>query len=161
MTISEYLGWFDEVLEPTEPMVRLVEASFLDWRPTERSFSVGQLIAHLPLALRFNAQVLRQEEGLPTIREILVRNRRHPAASVDEALSMLRQGIAEFKGAVEQMTDGEFQTKIISTPQKGSIPVWRFGAFVLEHHIHHLMELHLSLRILGIPVNTRTLYSGS
>ncbi len=160
MTSDQYLVWFDEVVEPTENMMRMVEANFSDWKPTERSFSIGQLIAHLPLALRFNAMVLRQQEGLPTLREILIRNRRHPSATVDEAVSMFQEAMSEFKVSVRAYNNQEFQSKIIATPQKGSVPVWRFCAFVLEHHIHHLMELHLSLKILGIPVDTKTLYSG-
>ena len=160
MNQSEYLGWFDEVIEPTEGMIRRVEDGFADWKLTERSFSIGQLMAHLPLAISFNARVLRQDAPLSSVREILIRNRRHPTASVEEALSMLGGAVGEFKDAVGKFTDAEFQSKIIPTPQKGNVPVWRFCAFVLEHHIHHLMELHLSLKILGIPVDTRSLYTG-
>jgi hypothetical protein len=73
----------------------------------------------------------------------------------------LQESATEFKNAVGLYSDETFQKKIILTPQIGNVPVWRFCAFVLEHHIHHLMELHLSLKILGVPVDTRSLYAGS
>ena len=161
MTSADYLIWFDEVVAPTEPMIRLVEPGFIDWKPTERSFAIGQLISHIPQALHFNAGVLQEKKGLPSLRGILTANRHQPSATVEESVALLRDGIRVFKEAVRTLEDRQFQTKVISTPQKGDITVCRFCLFVVEHHIHHLMELHLSLKILGFPVDTRSLYTGS
>ncbi len=160
MTIVGYLAWFDEVVAPTEPMIRLVEDRFLESKLTERSFTIGQLIAHLPRSLRFNTKVLQAKEGLPTMREILLSNRRHPSSTVEESVDLLKESILLFKAPVNELDDDQFQKKIISTPQMGNVVVWRFCVFVLEHHIHHMMELHLSLKVLGLPVNTKTLYAG-
>ncbi len=160
MTIAGYLTWFDEVVAPTEPMIRLVEDRFLESKLTERSFTIGQLIAHLPRSLRFNTKVLQAKEDLPTMREILLSNRRHPTSTVEESVDLLNKSILLFKEAVNELDDDQFQKKIISTPQMGNVVVWRFCVFVIEHQIHHMMELHLSLKVLGLPVNTKTLYAG-
>jgi hypothetical protein len=40
------------------------------------------------------------------------------------------------------------------------LPIWRFAVFVAEHHLNHKMELHMYLRLLGVKVNTGTLYAG-
>lgn len=161
MTLQDYLRWFDEVVGPTEPMIRRVEEEQLGWQLTEGSFTLGQLIAHIPIALQFNARVLLQEGGLPTIREIMVSNRRHVAVNAEASIRTLHRATGLFKGNLLKLGEESFQSKIIATPQKGEIPVWRFAAFVLEHHIHHLMELHLSLKVLGEKVHTGTLYVAS
>ena len=161
MTRTEYISWFDEVLAPTEPMILLVDESSLSWQLTDRSFTLGQLIAHIPMSLQFNARVLAQEAFLPSIREILVSNRRHVAMNADAATRAFRRTALLFREEVERVEESDFAVRRIQTPQKGEIPVWRFCTFVLEHHIHHLMELHLSLKVLGLSVNTRTLYVGT
>lgn len=161
MTQAEYLSWFDEVVQPTESLFRRVPSDKLGFQITPRSFTIGQQLRHIPASFAYMAKVVNQEE-LPykSVREILVANRRHPSATVDEAVEGLKHASDVFKQAIGRLSEDQFQNGIIDTPQKGSIPYWRYGAFALEHHIHHLMELHLCLRILSIDVNTKTLYEG-
>jgi uncharacterized damage-inducible protein DinB len=161
MTKAQYLAWFDEVLQPTEPTFRLVPPDKVDFKLTEKSFTIGQLLSHIPGALSFFAKVMNQEE-LPfkSLREIMVANRRHPSANVEEGIHFLELSVASFKRALERLTEEQFQTAELDTPQKGRVAYWRYCAFALEHHIHHLMELHICLRSLGVEVNTKSLYYG-
>jgi uncharacterized damage-inducible protein DinB len=161
MTKAEYLAWFDEVLQPTEPTFRLVPPDKLNFKLTEKSFTIGQQLSHIPAAFAFMAKVINQEE-LPfkSVREILVANRHHHSVTVEQGIEHLNASMATFKGAVEKLSDEEFQRGLVDTPQKGRISYWRYGAFALEHHLHHLMELHLCLKMLGADVNTKTLYAG-
>ena len=160
MTIDQYLSWFDEVIRPTEPMFRLVPDSKLDWRLTPTSFSLGQLISHMPRALWFNARVVDQA-GIPlkSIREILIANRRQPSSSVDDAVTSLYGSVTDFREAVTRLGNDRFQSAMLETRQRGPTLAWRHCLFTVEHHIHHLMELHIGLKSLGVNVNTRTLYS--
>lgn len=160
MTVQQYLGWYDEVLAPTERMIRLVPPDKLGWKLTENSFTLGQLIDHLGKALWFNAKVLGGEEWpLKSMREILVSNRRHSEATIEGAVEAFEKSRQRFRDVVERLGDETFQTGEINTPQRGRHHVWRFAAFVVEHHIHHLMELHICLKVLGVKVHTGTLYS--
>jgi len=79
---------------------------------------------------------------------------------VEEAVADMRRATARFKEAVNALQENQFQHDELDTPQKGRVPYWRYCTFALEHHIHHLMELHLNLKVLGIAVNTKTLYAG-
>ncbi len=161
MTIQEYFSWFDDSVRTTEAMYHLVPGDKLGWKPTETSFTLGQLIEHMPKALWFNARVIASEEWpLKSMREILVTNRRHQTATVDEGLTHLVEWSTEFKQAVKNLGDEKFQHGDINTPQWGTLPIWRFAIFVLEHHLNHKMELHMYLRLLGAEVNTETLYVG-
>lgn len=160
MTIREFFSWFDDVLRTTGAMYRLVPPDRLDWKPTENSFTLGQLIEHMPRAFWFNSKVMANEKWpLKSMREILVTNRRHPSAAVGEALEHLALWSQEFKQAVQNIGDEKFQRADVNTPQLGTLPIWRFAIFVLEHHLNHKMELHMYLKLLGVPVNTKTLYA--
>lgn len=160
MTRQQYLSWFDEVTAPTVPMMRLVPADKLGWKLTEKSFSLGQLMDHVGKAMSFNAKVLACEDlPLKSMREILVANRRTPETAVEQAVAQFEAGCRRFKEVVQGITDESFQSDSIDTPQRGKMDKWRFASFVIEHHIHHLMELHIGLRALGISVNTRSLYT--
>lgn len=161
MMLHEYLSWFDDVLKATEAMYHRVPSDKLDWKPAQSAFSLGQLIEHMPKALWFNGTVIASEEWpLKSMREILVSNRRHPAATVEEALLHLGESSTAFKSTVNNLGDEKFQRAEVNTPQWGVLPVWRFAVFVLEHHLNHKMELHMYLRLLGVKVNTESLYVG-
>jgi uncharacterized damage-inducible protein DinB len=161
MTKAQYLSWFDEVLQPTEPTFRRVPSDKLEFRLTERGFTVGQLLSHIPASLRFFSIVLNNEEPpLKSMREILVANRRQGSATVEEGVRYLTSATHAFKQSVEKLTEDQFQNDLLDTPQKGRVHYWRYCAFAIEHHIHHLMELHLSLKVLGVDVNTQSLYVG-
>lgn len=160
MTLTEYLMWFDEVVGPTERMMRLVPEDRLDWRLTEKSFTLGQLLAHIGRSLGFFALVVRGHD-LPfkNMREILVGNRRQEPLTASEAVVELSKHAAAFKDSLIALGEERFQKQELDTPQKGRVAAWRYAAFALEHHIHHLMELHLNLKILGVKVHTGTLYA--
>jgi hypothetical protein len=161
MTTQQYLAWFDEVLAPTEPMFLRVPPDKLDWKLTPGSFTLGQLINHIPRSLWFMAKVINKEEWpLKSMREILVSNRRQQSSPPQEAVELLRSSTSDYRNAVDALTDNQFRNGLVDTPQKGRIPYWRYAAFSLEHHIHHLMELHISLKVLGVKVNTGSLYIG-
>jgi uncharacterized damage-inducible protein DinB len=161
MTKVEYLAWFTEVLQPTEPTFRLIPHDKVDFKLTERSFSLGQLLGHIPGSLAFFAKVVNNEE-LPfkSMREIMVANRRQPSVGVDEGIRFLQSSVSTFENAVGRLSDDQFQSALLDTPQKGRVSYWRYCAFALEHHIHHLMEMHVCLRVLGVDVNTKSLYVG-
>src|SRR5512141_2246918 len=132
MTIQEYSVWFDDVVAPTDRMIRLVPQDKLGWKLTDTSFTMGQLIDHLHRSLAFNAEVIAGREWpLKSIREILVSNRRHPESGIEEAAARFREARAMFLKEVAAIGDERFRRDNISTPQRGTLPVWRFAAFVL------------------------------
>ena len=161
MTKAQYLSWFDEVVGPTESIFRLVPPDKLDWKLTEESFTLGQLLRHMPGALFFFAKVINNEEWpAKSLREVMVANRTHPSTTVEEAIAKLGSSTIAFKGAIDALSEEQFQNEMVDTPQKGRVGYWRYCAFALEHHIHHVMEMHLNLKLLGVKVNTKTLYTG-
>ena len=159
MTLQNYLQYFDEMFTPTVPLFRMVPADKIDWKPTERSFTTGQLMAHIAGALGvYGRGIARGEWGYASMREIFLRNRRTPSLKVEEAVAVLEKNHAEFNQLLRTLTEEEFDSGEIDTPQLGRVPRWRIAMLALEHHINHRAELFMYLKILGVEVNTGHLY---
>lgn len=158
-TKEQYLQWFAGILVATENMFRLVPPDAVDRKVTPRSFSIGQLLHHIPRSLEFNAVVLRGDPPLAkSLRHILVANRRQPSVGAEEGLRLLERSGAEYLETVRSLDNGMIETGVVDTPQWGTISVWSFLFFIAEHHLNHKEELHINLKASGVDVHTGTLY---
>ena len=161
MTLQNYLAYFDTIYTPTEPLFRLVPADKIDWKPTEKSFTTGQLMSHIGGALHvYGHGITTGSWGFSSMREILVRNRSQDSLAVEAAVQKLRSCYAEFTRCVGGLTKEEFSHGEVETPQLGRVPRWRIAMLGAEHHINHKAELFMYLKFLGVEVHTGTLYRG-
>ena len=161
MTVQQYLTYFDEILKPTEPLFRLIPPEKLDWKPTENSFTIGQLIAHIVGALLvYGNGITTGEWGFQSMREIFVMNRRQTSVTIEEAIGRLHANTSEFKRLVGSLSDDEFSFGVVDSPQLGRVPRLRLAMLGIEHHLNHKTELFMYLKLLGVDVNTGTLYRG-
>lgn len=159
MTLQNYLKYFDDVVQPTEQLFRMIPPDKIDWKPTESSFSLGQQIAHISGALSVYARgISKGEWGFKSMRERFVLNRHTPSLTVDEALVELKKGCDEFKSLIGSLSEREFDDEQIDSPQLGRAPRWRLAMLAIEHHLNHKAELFMSLKLLGASVNTGNLY---
>jgi uncharacterized damage-inducible protein DinB len=159
MTLQDYLSYFNDVVQPTEQLYRLIPPDKLDWKPADNTFSLGQQIAHLSGALGVYAHgITKGEWGFKSMRERFVLNRHTPSMSVDEAVQLLNKNSAEFRSVVGSLTEEEFSKGEVDSPQLGRVPRWRLGMLAVEHHINHKAELFMSLKFMGVSVNTGNLY---
>lgn len=74
----------------------------------------------------------------------------------------LRTNVAMFKTGVGALTEEEFNSGTVFAPQFGGrqMPRWRVAMLFLEHHHNHKAELFMSLKVMGLKVNTGHLYRG-
>lgn len=159
MTVQNYLSYFDEMMQPTIPMFMLVPTDKVDWKPFERSFTVGQLMAHMAISLEVYGRGLAHGNwGLQSMREIFVRNRYTPSLAVDEAVALMQKNYEEFRKCIKSLSEDDFNLGEIDSPQLGRVPRWRLAMLAVEHHVNHRAELFMYLKILGVHVNTGTLY---
>jgi uncharacterized damage-inducible protein DinB len=159
MTLQDYLSYFNDVVQPTEQLYRLIPADKLDWKPADNAFSLGQQIAHLSGALSVYALgITKGEWGFKSMRERFVLNRHTPSLSVEEAVRLLNENCTEFRSIVGSLTEEEFSKGEVDSPQLGRVPRWRLAMLAVEHHINHKAELFMSLKFMGVSVNTGNLY---
>lgn len=159
MTVQNYLSYFDEMMEPTIPMFRLAPADKVDWKPMENAFTVGQLMAHMGISLEvYGGGLAGGNWGVQSMREIFVRNRHTPSLSVEEAVTMITKNYEEFRKSIGGLSEDDFNLGEVDSPQLGRVPRWRLAMLAVEHHVNHRAELFTYLKMLGVKVNTGTLY---
>ncbi len=159
MTPLQFRDYAEKQLAPTEPMFLLVPAEQKDWKPTEESFTAGQLMYHMAYALKFNADgILKNEWALPSLRHVFITNRRTPSASVQECVDLYRTNAKYFLDIFSTMSEEEFAAGELDTLQLGRAQKWRMALFALEHHLNHKAELFMYLKLMGVKVTSRELY---
>lgn len=159
MTPLQFQAYAELQLAPTEALFLLVPPEHKDWKPTEESFTAGQLMYHMAYALRFNANgILKNEWALPSLRHVFITNRRTPSAGVEECVSLYRENRQYFLDIFTTMSNEEFQTAELDTLQLGRAQKWKMSLFALEHHLNHKAELFMYLKLMGMKVTSKDLY---
>lgn len=160
MTVQHYLSYFDEMVKPTEPLFRMFPADKLDWKPSEKSFSAAQLMAHIAAAfLVYGNGIATGNWGFKSMREIFVANRHTPSSALEESVAALHANYGEFRRLIGGLTDKEFDEGLIDSPQLGRAPRWRAAMLAVEHHASHKAELFMYLKMIGEQVHTGHLYA--
>jgi len=141
-------------LKVTRPVLERLPEEHYDWKPHEKSMSLGQLalhVAELPDWIRVTidrdelnvADAPRAPKTLKDRSELLARFDRHVAA--------LREAVARFDVKVLNkswsMRNGE--QIMVTKPRAMVYRVW-----CVNHLIHHRAQLCLYLRLLNVPVPT-------
>lgn len=159
MTAEQFHSYAERMLAPTLPMFLLVPLDKVEWKPTEDSFTTGQLMHHMAQALRFNADGIGKNEwAISSLVRVFAANRRTPTASVDEAVTLYQQTSIYFLGTFTKMPEEEFQTAEVDSIQLGRVQKWRIALFVLDHHLNHKAELFMYLKLMGVKVSSKELY---
>jgi uncharacterized damage-inducible protein DinB len=160
MTLQNYLSYFEQMFAPTEPLFRLVPPDKIDWKPTESSFTCGQLMAHMAIALeRYGNGIATGAWGVGSMKEIFLGNRRTPSLSTDEAVELLKTNYDLFMSLLRGLSEEDFNTGEVDSPQLGRVPRWRVAMLAVEHHLDHKAELFMYLKLLGVRVHTGHLYT--
>jgi uncharacterized damage-inducible protein DinB len=151
MTGATMLPEFDHEMSTTRRLLERVDAGRFDWKPHDRSFSLGELAIHL-------AQVPGWAEVTLTTEELDV-GQDFPAPEIegtedllalfDEKVERARELLAEASGEDlmvpwSLVVDGE---PTFTMPRAAVLRTW-----VLNHAIHHRGQLSVYLRLLDIPV---------
>ena len=156
MPISKMLlPEFDHEMANTRKTLERVPDDKLDWKPHEKSMSLGGLSTHLANIPSWTAQTFDRDEldiappGEPPYRL-------EEAKSRAELLAAFDKNVASARAALESASDENWQGKwsllmggkaIFTLPRTAVM-----RGFVMNHLIHHRAQLGVYLRLLDIPV---------
>ena len=149
--VDALLPEFDHEMTVTRKLLERVPEDRLDWKPHQKSMSLGQLAQHVATIPMWGSVTMNQTEldvagqpGLP------------PAKSQAELLALFDRHVADTRAALIGKGDGEFMVPwalkqgsrtIFSMPRAS---VWR--SFVLNHLVHHRGQLSVYLRLNDVPL---------
>jgi len=161
MTKNEFYDVVVEAYRPAAKLVSMVPADKLSWKPGPTFMNLGQVICHLSLGLGGGMELLLSGKWPPMEQmEAEMKLENLPSCTVQEALEKLEKDKGALRAALEGISEGDFANRIVSVPwgMKGKIE--RMAVSFLEHFTNHKMQLFTYLKLLGLPVNTDTLYFG-
>lgn len=145
---------YDHEMGTTRRLLERVRDADLRWKPHAKSYSLGQLAAHLVSIPRWAAAVLEST----SLDLDAVEDERFPRDPETAAplLPAFDAAVAKARLLLNEQTDASMQSpwtlkkgahEIFTLPKIGAI-----RGFVLNHSIHHRGQLSVYLRLLDIPV---------
>ncbi len=156
MTSASILAQLGHILEGTRPLIAALPDDRLDWRPHDRSWTLGELAAHIANIPTWTAGTLNASEldlapvGGEPMTPVA------PPKTTADLLAALDQAATEARSAVEATSDETFLEpwsllvagELRFTLPKGAV----MRSFILDHLIHHRAQLGVYLRLLDVPV---------
>lgn len=153
--VQTLLPEFDHEMANTRRLLEVVPGAEAAWRPHPKSYSLGDLAAHIATLPLWCSHVLQQPEldlGLPANASIA----RVTFTTVRALLDQFDSNVREARAALASMSDGAMGenwalknrgTVVFSVPRAGAL-----RGFVLNHMIHHRGQLSVYLRLREVPL---------
>ena len=147
-----FIGELKHESSLTKKIIERVPLDKKDWKPHEKSMTLGRLATHVAEIPHWISRVIIMDEF-----DFLVQGfSSHTAASQEELMTIFNEKLNKAIADLETMDDESF-TKIwtvrrgeqvmFNTPKKIAIRGW-----AINHMIHHRGQLSVYLRLLDVPV---------
>ena len=137
----------------TKKILEKVPLDKKDWKPHEKSMSIGRLATHIAENSKWASDIATIDDF-----DFLARYNFNPhiAGSTEELLSIFQTHLDNAVNDLSNMSDEDFakpwvvrrgEQVMFNTPKKVAIRGW-----ALSHMIHHRGQLSVYLRLLDVPV---------
>jgi len=161
MDKAGFLSFYKGIHRPSAKLISLAPPDRLGWKPGDANvMTLGQLLRHVADCPRHLATAARGDfpppEAFASANDEAVRQSAAPA----EAGQLLEANYAAAAKAIEALSEAEFQGRQIAVPWGPPAPIQRALLDMAMHQSNHKMQLFMYLKLLGVPVNTLTLYAG-
>ncbi len=161
MTPKEFIEYAETIYRPTAKLISLAPAEKLDWKPAQGNYmSLGQLLHHLSTCPGIFVAAVNNAfppaESFQKFLEEDLKNTKTPEVAAREA----SRGWNAAQAALSGVTPAEFQARMVTVPFGPPMPLWRTCLAMAEHWVNHKYQLFFYLKLLGLPMNTMTLYAG-
>ena len=155
MSVRGTLAAFDHVVAGSKTVLQAVPEDCLDWRPHEKSWTLGELATHLANLPNWTMPTLASpefdiapSEGAPP--------RMAAFTTTAELLDALDTSSAAARAAIEGCSEEDLAgpwTMLVAGEPRFTLPkAVVLRTFILDHMIHHRAQLGVYLRLLDVPV---------
>ena len=159
MTKNEFGEMVLQSLQPAEKLIGMVPADKLGWKPGPTFMSVGQVICHLSDGVGGGLETLVSGKW-PSMEEMDtgMKLENMPSCGVQEALGKLAKDKAILRATLDGISEDDFTNRVVSVPWGWKAKFEIMSVNFLGHFNNHKMQLFTYLKLLGLPVNTESLY---
>ncbi|MBL7744256.1 MAG: DinB family protein [Chitinophagaceae bacterium] len=137
----------------TKTILERVPMDKKDWKPHEKSMTMGRLATHIAETLKWISNI-RHIDDFDFMKDLNLKQ--DTAASQEELLQLLKTNLDKAIADLSAMSDDDFnkiwtvrrgEQIMMQLPKKVAIRGWGFS-----HQIHHRGQLSVFLRLLDVPV---------
>ena len=159
MTKNEYYEMVVENYRPAEKLIGMVPADKLQWQPGPTFMNFGQVLAHLSDGLGGGLEMALSGKW-PSMAEMEegMKLENLPSCTPQQAIEKLENDKKTLRRVLDGMSEEDFTNKVLSVPWGWTAKTERMAIGFLGHFENHKMQLFTYLKLLGLPVNTETLY---
>jgi hypothetical protein len=159
MTKNEYYDMVIDNFRPAERLIAMAPTDKLEWAPGPTFMSTGQALCHLSEGVGGGLEMLVSGKW-PTMKEMEegMKLEKLPSCGIQEALDKLKKDKEILRQVLDGLSEEDFTNKVVSVPWGMTAKMERMAISFLEHFTNHKMQLFTYLKLLGLPVNTETLY---
>ena len=155
MSVRGTLAAFDHIVAGSRALLEAVPEDHLDWRPHDKSWTMGELATHIANLPNWTMATLSVSEfdinpaggGPPP---------QAPWGSTAELLEALDNSAAAAHAAIEGCSDEDLGgpwTMLVAGEPRFTMPkAVVLRTFIMDHIIHHRAQLGVYLRLLDVPV---------
>jgi uncharacterized damage-inducible protein DinB len=149
--VDALLPEFDHEMTVTRKVLERVPDGQFDWKPHQKSMSLGQLAQHVATIPTWGKVAMTQETF-----DLASNPPAAPLPTCNEILSLFDRNVSDARASLVGRGDGEMMAQwtlkrgahtLFSMPRAS---VWR--SFVMNHLIHHRAQLGVYLRLHDIPL---------
>ena len=148
---KSYLIELDHETKNTRRILDRIPNEKLDWRPHEKSMTLGELAAHVVELHGWVSKAIPKDAF-----DFKVDYHPLKVSSVEELKLILSEGLKTNKAAIENIAEDDwYKDWVLKSGDYEIARLPRAGAirFIVNNHIvHHRGQLTVYLRLLGIPV---------
>lgn len=144
MDQAEFLDYFPKIHARTRKVASCIPADQIDWAPTPRAMTLGDLVRHLA--------VTERDMWAETVAGRPSRYRTHGrelADGKDAVLAFFDRAHAEAM-AIFAALPSEVYRGTCRTPAGAELPVAKWLRSLIEHEVHHRGQIYMMLGVLGV-----------
>lgn len=161
MNKKDFFEMMKRSQEPLKMMIDMIPEDKLAWRPADSFMNVGQLLKHLSENWGFVKMMVTEtfpEMSMEQMEEMM-KLENLPACTKKEAITLMEKDLEDTIAFLEnEVSEDDFFNKMTVAPWGFKGETWKAVLMAKDHLMNHKMQLHLYLKLLGLPVNTGTLY---
>jgi uncharacterized damage-inducible protein DinB len=133
----------------TRRVLERVPESQLQWKPHDKSMSLGELAMHIAVIPRAISDLISEDAEVPTVPRTEATSRAELLTTLDQSVAAAVQKLAEWGDAGLSRTwrmtrDGQ---TVMEMPRSAM-----FRSVLLNHWYHHRGQLGVYLRLLDVPL---------
>ena len=155
MIAQQTLMQFDHIVAGCRATLEAVPDDRLDWRPHEKSWTLGELATHVAMLPNWTVATLTMSEfdvapdGDGPPQNPVLKSAAELVAALDESVAAARETI---EATSDEVFAGTWTLKVAGEDRFSMPKTVVMRSFVLDHLIHHRAQLGVYLRLLDVPV---------